>query len=248
MQDWSPLPEDFYRKIKTTDPSKTWYPVRSSIVESLLTLLKGAEWIACPYIEESSVFEPFSVIVQRNNRFRVAPDAFAHEIFAKPKLSEKYQFDEIMNRKYTRIVDSVRKTVKVELRESAVHEINETFEVGGLCLEMEHQELLSASLDSCYIVTAVAYSEVKFSVSIGDSKRRGNSLHVENEVFQTNQPIPVAFKADLFPVDTETGELGMRIRHDGSELREGRWKKLVRSEEKALRVPVEYQYTETSQV
>ena len=50
---------------------------------------KGTEWIACPYIEESSVFEPFSVIVQRNNRFRVAPDAFAHEIFAKPKLSEK---------------------------------------------------------------------------------------------------------------------------------------------------------------
>ena len=29
---------------------------------------------------------------------------------------------------------------------------------------------------------AVVYSEVKFSVSIGDSKRRGNSLHVENEV------------------------------------------------------------------
>jgi hypothetical protein len=45
----------------------------------------------------------------------------------------------------------------VELRESAVQEINETFEVGGLCLEMEHQELRSNTLDSCYIVTGKCF-------------------------------------------------------------------------------------------
>ena len=70
---------------------RNWFSISffSESFELSQTLLKGAEWIACPYIEESSVFEPFSVIVKRNNRFRVAPDAFAHEIFAKPKLSEK---------------------------------------------------------------------------------------------------------------------------------------------------------------
>lgn len=45
----------------------------------------------------------------------------------------------------------------MELRESAVQEINETFEVGGLCLEMEHQELRSNTLDSCYIVTGKCF-------------------------------------------------------------------------------------------
>ncbi|CAG5108232.1 Oidioi.mRNA.OKI2018_I69.chr1.g3697.t1.cds [Oikopleura dioica] len=197
MQDWNPLSEEFYQKIKSTDPPKAWHPLRNSIIESLLVL---------------------------------------------------YKFDDLLDGKYTRIVDSVRKTVKVEFRESSVQEINEAFKIGGLCLDLENHEIVSSSLDSCYIITAVAYCELKFSVSIGDSKRRGNSLHVENEVFKTNQQVPVAFKADLFPVDPETGELGMRMRHDGSELREGRWKKLVRKEEKALRVPVDYQYTESSRV
>ena len=41
----------------------------------------------------------------------------------------------------------------MELRESAVQEINETFEVGGLCLEVEHQN----DLDSCYIVTGKCF-------------------------------------------------------------------------------------------
>ena len=82
--------------------------------------------------------------------------------------------------------------------------------------------LKAVELLSNYKVHEVFFCDsVKVSVTIGESKRRGQYQEVDNRRFEHKGKIPIAFCADKFPF-TSLGVIGMRQKTDAKQLRYSR--------------------------
>lgn len=168
-----------------------------------------------------------------------APHIDISDLEVNPREITNYHIQPKICLKYSNVLNGQRKGVKITLENCKAYEVAASVRKGDLELNMEIQQFQDT--DRIYIIHEIFYADsVKVSITIGESRRRGQYQEVENKRFEHKGKIPIAFCADKFPF-TKLGIIGMRQKTDGKQLRYSRWKRIGATKNNrrtAARIPI----------